>query len=80
MIKSQTILIITYPNGASRSIATGKDGSSFRVRSAGGKVSRIGLRTTYELIEEFDRLCNEGQATLTLINEEMVAGIRRYFS
>lgn len=80
MIKSETILTITYPNGASRSIMTGKDGSSFRVRTASGKVSRVGLRTTYELIEEFDHLCNEGQASLTFIDDDAVAGIRRYFS
>ena len=79
MIKSQTILTITYPNGATRSIMTGKDGSSFRVRAATGKVSRVRADTARELIEEFDRLCNEGEASLTFIDDDAVAGIRRHF-
>lgn len=79
MIKSQIILTITYPNGATRSIMTGKDGSLFRVRAATGKVSRVRADTARELIEEFDRLCNEGEASLTFIDDDAVAGIRRYF-
>ena len=79
MIKSQTILTITYPTGAWRSIMTGKDSSSFRVRAVTGKVSRIRADTAKALIEEFDHLCNEGEASLTFIDDEAVATIRRHF-
>lgn len=74
MLNAKTILRITYPDGTERSLVLA--GTVYRRRSASGRTTRISPATARETIEEFDELCNEGEAKLAEIDEAAVAAAR----
>jgi hypothetical protein len=73
-----TVLTIEYPNGAQRSLI--KAERNYRCRDANGKTYRVNDQTARRTVDEFDRLCNEGQAKLVTIDQHQLALIRIHCS